>query len=398
MSSANQQELQIIRAFSSVDVPERVLRDSNIKELIKGMVDDQDTVQSDAQRLERLRQEKKDGNIIGNWWNDREDNVQDAQIDLNKSIGRLTQKSSQLLIVNTAISKILSDQQNILLQQQKVLKQQTETLEVQNTRILEQQVQLGQQQDAINFANQGLMDAKGLTQEQAKELVGCVKLVKEAENRIGVANQTLKSGLELQVHNSIGQCLEQLDAGFLKQDQQHHAFEQSLSNAFSAQSQHTQAELERSTNSIAEFKETLTQKTQVHIQAMLEKAVAQDVVMEQLRGAVSDQLESNQQDLTATLSKESQALEETIQTFIRKTDVALQKHVQTQTAQHKALVDNQQSLTAELECKAEALTDLNYRLENLQNSSGKARLALYATTCLALAALGWQIAKHFALI
>lgn len=109
MTVLNKQELEIIQVFSSVSVPEKIIRDSNIKELIQGMTAEQEAVHADARRLERLRQEKKEGNFIGNWWHDRDDKVQDAQIDLNKTIGRLTQKSSQLLIVNTAISKVLND-------------------------------------------------------------------------------------------------------------------------------------------------------------------------------------------------------------------------------------------------------------------------------------------------
>ena len=65
--------------------------------------------------------------------------MQDAQLDLNKSIGRLTQTSSQLLIVNTAISKVLNDQQHILLEQQNMLKSQADTLGEQNNQILLQQ-------------------------------------------------------------------------------------------------------------------------------------------------------------------------------------------------------------------------------------------------------------------
>jgi hypothetical protein len=90
-------------------------------------------VQSDSDRLEALRKEEKK---YLNWLYDRDDKVQDAQLDLNKSIGRLTQTSSQLLIVNTAISKVLNDQQHILLEQQTMLKSQADTLGEQNNQIL----------------------------------------------------------------------------------------------------------------------------------------------------------------------------------------------------------------------------------------------------------------------
>ena len=58
MTALNKQGLEIVQAFSSVNVPERIIRDSNIKDLIHSMTAEQETLQTDAKRLERLRQEK----------------------------------------------------------------------------------------------------------------------------------------------------------------------------------------------------------------------------------------------------------------------------------------------------------------------------------------------------
>ena len=260
MTTLNNQELEIVQAFSSANVPDQIFRDSNIKDLIHGMTAEQNTVQADAKRLERLRQEKKDGNFIGNWWNDRGDKIQDAQIDLNKSISRLTQKSSQLLIVNTAISKVLSHQQRILLDQQNILKRQTETLETQNNKILNQQNLLEKQQQDINKANQGLMEAKGVTQKQAQQLIGCVTRVEEAESRLGTANQALRSGVEKYLQDSIEQCLGRLNSGFSEQKQRHTNFEQQINNALSTQSQQAQRKLEHFENQSTQFKSTINEK------------------------------------------------------------------------------------------------------------------------------------------
>ncbi len=128
MRTLNKQELEIIQTFSSADVPESVIRASNIKGLIHGMNAAQKAVKLNTKRMESLRQDEKDGNFVGNWWNDRDDKVQDAQIDLNKSIGDLTEKSSQLLIVNTLISKVLYDQQKVLNDQQIILNEQADAL------------------------------------------------------------------------------------------------------------------------------------------------------------------------------------------------------------------------------------------------------------------------------
>lgn len=308
MNILNKQELEIVQAFSSVDIPERIIRESNIKDLIHGMTAEQNSVQSDARRLERLRQEKKEGNVIGNWWNDRDDKVQDAQIDLNKSIGRLTQKSSQLLIVNTAISKVLSDQQRILLEQQNILKRQTDTLEEQNRKILEQQKLLEKQQQDINKANQGLMEAKGITQEQAQQLVGCVKLVKEAESRIEAANKDLKLNVGQSLQESVEQCLGHLNSGFTEQNQRHGTFEQHLKNLLSAQSLHTQAELERFAAESAQFKASLEQ----HLQdGFAEQDQRHGAFEQQLSNAFSAQSQHTQAELER-FSAESTQLKSSI--------------------------------------------------------------------------------------
>jgi hypothetical protein len=402
LTTLKTQELQIIQAFSSLDVPERIIRDSNIKELLQGMLAEQDAIQSDARRLERLRQEKKDGNFIGNWLKDRDDKVQDAQIDLNKSIGRLTQKSSQLLIVNTAISKVLNDQQRILLEQQNILKQQADTLADQNSKILEQQNLLARQQQDINKANQGLMEAKGITQEQAQQLVGCVKLVKEAEIRISAANQSLMSRVEQKLHDSVEQCLGRLSNGFAEQVQRHAALEQQLTSAFSTQSQHAQAELARVSSETAEFKINIGQQLQAHIHTVQEKTAAQAAAAQQLHEAIRTQLEKLQQDVVAAVEQQVLALRETVNGFEKKHEAVQQEQATALQAQRDSLVSSVQRLEANLSDKAEVLNRTEAQLTDMhaeqQKSASKNRLAFAAVACLALASLGWQVAQHFALV
>ena len=208
------QELQVVKAFSSISVPEDVIRNSDIKGIVQDILSENEAVDANSRRLQRLRREKAEGNFFGNLWHNRSDKVDDAQSDLNTSIGKLTQKSSQLLVVNTAISKVLSDQQGVLLQQQRLLEKQTEKLKKQNDKILEQQLILEQQQEALNKANQGLLEAKGLTQEQALRLVGCVKRVEDSESKLETANQLLRSQIDEQLNNSyqyVGSVVEKLE-------------------------------------------------------------------------------------------------------------------------------------------------------------------------------------------
>ncbi|GKW01434.1 hypothetical protein PEC301877_02490 [Pectobacterium carotovorum subsp. carotovorum] len=339
MSLLNKQELQVIQAFSSADLPERLFRDSNIKELISGMTEDQQTVQKSAKDLDRLRREQRDGNFITNWWNDRDDLLQDAQIDLNKSIGRLTQKSSQLLIVNTALSKLLNQQQQILLNQQNILEGQTHSLAEQNEQILKQQVLLEEQQKEINKANQGLMEAKGLTQEQAKQLIGCVKRVTEAENKIGEANATLLTELEQRIAKSASDFAQQLQGDLAEQERRYNILEQMMAD---------------------------------------NHAIQQSCVE-----AMQQSLSQEQQQLFAELERNRLALLDSVQSTANQCD-ALQQELSLIVTQH---VDSQTST-------ANVIAALQ---EQFRQSRSRHRFALTAIACAIGLSVGWQIAQHFSM-
>lgn len=401
MNALNKQELQIIEVFSSVSIPEKIIRDSNIKELIQSMLAEQKAVETNAAQLEWLRREKKEGNFLGNWWDDRGDKIQDAQLDLNQTIGRLTEKSSQLLIVNTAISKVLTDQQRILLEQQNILKQQTNTLEQQNRKILEQQNLLEKQQQDINKANQGLLEAKGITQEQAQQLVGCVKLVKEAESRISDANQALRLGVEQSLHDSVEQCLGRLNSGFAEQEQRYDAFEQQVISGFSTQAQRAKETLEQ-----------ITAESALRKSAIQEQLASTAATLEQRREAL-------EQQLTTAFSAQSNHARAELARFASdtaefKVDIGdqLQAHiqpllekvsVQAATAQqlHKAVKSIEQKQEAVLNEQTEVFKAAEVQLAALQAEQQRGarsnRQAVAVAGTLALVSLGWQVAQHFAL-
>lgn len=376
MSVVDGQELQIVQAFSSTDLPEKIFRESKIGELIRSITTAQGEVQSDAQRLEYLRQEQKDGNFVSNWWNDRDDKVQDAQIGLNKSIGRLTQKSSQLLVVNTAISKVLCDQQRILLEQQNLLKLQADQLEGQNRKILDQQDQLARQQREINAANQGLMEAKGITQEQAQKLVGCVLRVTEAENKIGIAQKELRATLEQHMDNMIAQYAGRMDEGFAELDKRYGALALELNNAFSAHSRQTHDELQCFASRSGEFEASVEHQLHERMQAILEKMALQDAAAHQLRNTVKGlelRLESAQQEHRQEFDAEREFRDRS----------------------HQHLANDLNSRAEELEGLASRLTSL--RAEQ-QKSARRNRLIFGVVGCLTLVSLGWQIAQNFTVI
>jgi hypothetical protein len=313
--TATRQDLQIVEAFSSVSVPEQIIRQSNIRELVQGMTDAQASVQSTTSKLERARREQKEGNFLGNWWNDRDDAVQDAQLDLNKSIGSLTQKSSQLLIVNTAISKILHDQQGVLLQQQNILKGQTDTLQAQNSKILSQQRLLEQQQREINAANEGLMQAKGITQEQAKKLVGCVVRVTDAEKAIRQANQDLSQSVDLRLRESAQDYLVCLRQGLEERDQRWSTAERQVHQALDAQNrqmQHDQAALHEE---LAVLEESFELKLQASEQGFELSVTAQQQIIQQMEERFTLEVDSVQQAVVESAQRSELAFEKAHEAF-----------------------------------------------------------------------------------
>lgn len=380
MNTLNNQELQVVRAFSSVDLPEAIFKSSNIKDLIIAMAASQRTVGNQAEKLEQLRKEKKDANFISNYWHDRNDGIQEAQLDLNTSIGNLTQKSSQLLIVNTAISKVLSNQQQILLQQQNLLEQQTNELKNQNLKILDQQKELEQQQKEINAANQGLLEAKGLTQEQAQQLVGCVVRVTDAEMRIDLANQELLNTVEQRYAN----------------------LEHSLTDQLSVYVEETKTKLDHFSSNCSELSASLEQKLHAHTQAVLEKTIVQDEVVQQLQGNLTQRLKTQQQAYLAIVDQKGQETRELLDVIEFNQKNFQEEHAKAIEVQRDSLKLTLQQVAVELGSQGSAMKNTGAQLlvlqEVQQQSTNSNRVFLVAVACVAFLSLAWQIAQHFALV
>lgn len=207
MSTLTGKEVQIVTALSSADLPENLIGDSCVKELIGAVVGAQQQAKSASDKLQKARSEKSSQNMFSSWWDNTEDKIKEAQLDLTTTISNLNRHSSQLLIFNTAISKVLCDQQDLLLRQQKTLEEQAAQLQQQNAEIFEHQKVLEIQQTEISKANQGLMEAKGVTAEQARNLVGCVQRVESTEERISEVNRQLLVAIEQhlnQVRDELG--------------------------------------------------------------------------------------------------------------------------------------------------------------------------------------------------
>jgi DNA repair exonuclease SbcCD ATPase subunit len=199
MNANKNQELIIVNAISQMVIPTDIFEKSEFKQAINDFKSAQESVKKSLDSVESKRNEVKEGNFLGNWWSNREAALQDAQLDLNKSIGLLTKQSSDLILFNTAISKVLVSQQKILHEQQELLKKQAAELASQNKCIEKQQVDLSEQQERLLEVNKGLLEAKGITREHAEKLVGCVKRVETAEQKMELSNQELERSVAARI-------------------------------------------------------------------------------------------------------------------------------------------------------------------------------------------------------
>ena len=66
---------QIIEAFSTAIIPDSVIEDSQLKELIGEILKGTVTVQEKMNELDNRRQEKSKGNVFGNLLNNRKEKL-----------------------------------------------------------------------------------------------------------------------------------------------------------------------------------------------------------------------------------------------------------------------------------------------------------------------------------
>jgi hypothetical protein len=266
-------DLQIVEAFSLIVVPDDILRASNLPEMVNDMMAAQAEMASSTKSLEALRKEKEGSHFLANFWNDQNDKIKDAQFELNRAIVTLTVRSSNLLIVNTAMAKILNSQQVVLQKHQVDLKNQANHIQRQNEEINAQQEMLRCNQIAINAANQGLLEAKGLTQAQAQQLVGCVEKVKSSEKQILAAHEQLIDEVEMRVGRTAKDCTDMVSARLAQFNDAHLMVEKRVDGRLKVQDIETDSRfgaVEKQQLALTQKIEAL-EKNNVLISSMLEK-------------------------------------------------------------------------------------------------------------------------------
>jgi hypothetical protein len=308
MNAPNQQALALVATFSSLEIPETMHIDSGINELIGEMVAVQNTIKRNAQRLERFHRDKKHGHILGYARAEQEENLQDAQVDLSRSIGSLTQKTSQFLIFTAAMSKVLNDQQT-------TLRLQADEIRVQNGKISAHQDIIEVQQEKINAANLGLMVARGINQSQAAQLVNCVERVEQAQVTIELAHVGLHEAVEKSLQDALAQSKEQLDASLAENNTRLGVVDMRLSSQVTEQAVQWRAALNEVAYELSDVKANLGQQLQLlrgNMQDHAGRIAVQDSALQQLQEDHAVQLKILQQDMASALELRDQKLSEAL--------------------------------------------------------------------------------------
>ena len=198
----------IVETISNVNLPQNILNEGNIKELIANIHQSQKDINKNKKNLEDAQKAYQARTWLEKLFNKGKDAIEEAREDLSMAIGTLTTQSSTLIVFNTAISKVLLEQQKILNEQQEELKQQASRIQIQNKYIQENQDELAkankkliEQQKRINEANQGLMEAKGISQEQAMKLINIVQRTEKLDINLKEFVSNSEKNLRTEINN-----------------------------------------------------------------------------------------------------------------------------------------------------------------------------------------------------
>ncbi|MGK5035434.1 hypothetical protein [Janthinobacterium sp. LB3P118] len=188
--------MQIVEAFSNVTVPDDILRNSNVPQMVEDMRSTKKRLETSEERLSQLRREKNDGNFISNIWNDRSDQIDDAKDNVNNEFRKLGVLSSNLLILNTAMAKIMNGQQKALQGQQIALDHQASDIKKQNSNIKEHQELHANTLREFSKVVDSLKETKSLTQAQAIDLIKCAQKLAESEKSMIKSHELLIDKVE----------------------------------------------------------------------------------------------------------------------------------------------------------------------------------------------------------
>ena len=218
-------EMQIVEAFSNLTVPEDILRNSNVPQMVEDMRSTKKRLETSEERLSQLRREKNDSNFISNILKDRSDQIDDAKDNVNKEFRKLGVLSSNLLILNTAMAKIMNGQQKALQGQQIVLDHQARDIKNQNSDIKGHQELHANMLREFRKVLDSFKETKSLTQAQAIELIKCTQKVAESERSMLKSHELLMDKVEERLRLISSEWSEIIASRLVQFDHVHKAIE-----------------------------------------------------------------------------------------------------------------------------------------------------------------------------
>lgn len=204
------------------------MKNSNVPKLVADMRSTKKELETSEEKLTKLRKTKNEGNVFSNFWHDRNDLIEDAESDLNGHFRKLGALSSDLLILNTAMAKIMNSQQGELQRQQVALNDQAHDIKDQNRRLKEhQELHANTLREFANVV-EALKQAKSLTQNQAIELMKCSQRVAESERSMVESHGRLLHEVEERLGYIANEWSEALAARLSQFDDVHMAVEKRM--------------------------------------------------------------------------------------------------------------------------------------------------------------------------
>lgn len=409
MSSITDEELRIIEALSSVNIPDEVFRNSNISYLVDDMIKDQTAVDLNSKKLAQSFLSNQEEGVVSQGVEANISPLQEKSTHLKELIENLEKKSSQLLIINITLSKVINDQQKNLLSQKN---------------------QLIEQQQQVDTFGQRLVETETIVKKQTKELADFSLQLLKNEKKIEDSSNALIWDLEQKIYDSNEQCLDQLNAGFAEQQEFYNTFEQEIMDFVSDKFQEVKDEQENLStdidetsvkleNKLKEFFSSDINESASKLEEQLKECFYNDInqvtskLEEQLKEDLdlinknndeqslvfSEKIEKEKQGLKTKIEAVSLIAEDTANKKIKNIAMILQRKINSQQAQQKLLADNQKKLLASLESKFKKLKTINLDLLKSYNdqkvSNKKINTAMIVTAGLALVSIGWQIISLF---
>ena len=409
MSSITDEELRIIEALSSVNIPDEVFRNSNISYLVDDMIKDQTAVDLNSKKLAQLFLSNQEEGVVSQGVEANISPLQEKSTHLKELIENLEKKSSQLLIINITLSKVINDQQKNLLSQKN---------------------QLIEQQQQVDTFGQRLVETETIVKKQTKELADFSLQLLKNEKKIEDSSNALIWDLEQKIYDSNEQCLDQLNAGFAEQQEFYNTFEQEIMDFVSDKFQEVKDEQENLStdidetsvkleNKLKEFFSSDINESASKLEEQLKECFYNDInqvtskLEEQLKEDLdlinknndeqslvfSEKIEKEKQGLKTKIEAVSLIAEDTANKKIKNIAMILQRKINSQQAQQELLADNQKKLLASLESKFKKLKTINLDLLKSYNdqkvSNKKINTAMIVTAGLALVSIGWQIVSLF---